>query len=102
MVVKLPPDRSDRIEAGGMSMSWLIDFIAEDVGRPVLDKTGFTEPFNVLLDFAPLRVGGVEPTPSSAPTIFTAVEEQLGLRLRSTSGPVEVLVIERIERPTEN
>ncbi|HET9467053.1 MAG TPA: TIGR03435 family protein [Vicinamibacterales bacterium] len=101
-VVTLPPERMDRIEAGGIAMSWLVDMLADDVGRTVIDRTGFTEPFNLLLDFAPHRDLAVDSGASSAPTIFTAIEEQLGLRLRATTGPVDVVVIERVERPSEN
>ena len=80
-------------------MSDLVDLISEDVGRTVIDKTGFTRVFNFLLDFAPLREG----TPSSSgPTLFTAVQEQLGLRLQSASGPVDVLLVDRVERPPAN
>lgn len=92
--------RVDRIEAGGVSMSGLIDFISGDVDRVIIDRTGFTERFNLVLDFAVLR--RTEPAPSSGPTIFAALEEQLGLRLRPTSGAVDVLVIDRAERPTVN
>lgn len=81
-------------------MAWLVAFISEDVGRAVIDRTGFVEPFNVLLDFAPLHQGDLGT--GSGPGIFTAVEEQLGLRLRSTTAPLDHLVIERIERPSEN
>jgi bla regulator protein BlaR1 len=89
--------RVDRIEVGGISTSALIDFISGDVDRAIIDKTGFTAPFNLLLDFAP----AADPE-SSGPTIFTAVQEQLGLRLRPTSEQVDVLVIDRVERPSEN
>jgi uncharacterized protein (TIGR03435 family) len=89
--------RVHRIEAGGISISTLIDFISGDVDRIVIDKTGFAAPFNLLLDFAPAA-----DQESSGPTIFTAVQEQLGLQLRPTSGPVDVLVIDRVERPSEN
>jgi uncharacterized protein (TIGR03435 family) len=101
-VVTLPPERSDRIEAGGIAMSWLVDMLSSDVGRIVIDRTGFTEPFNLLLDFAPHRDLAVEAGVSSAPTIFTAIEEQLGLRLRATTGSVDIFVIDRVERPSEN
>jgi uncharacterized protein (TIGR03435 family) len=89
--------RVTRIEAGGTSISALIDFISPDVDRVVIDRTGFTAPFNLTLDFASARDAA-----SSGPTIFTAMQEQLGLQLRSASGPVDVLVIERVERPSEN
>ena len=100
-VVTLPPDRADRIEAGGISMSQLLEVISEDLGRIVVDKTGFSAPFNLLLDFAPLRDREPGP-PSSAPTISTALREQLGLQLRSTTGPVDVLVIDDVARPSPN
>jgi uncharacterized protein (TIGR03435 family) len=87
--------RVHRIEAGGILMPTLIDFISGDVDRVVIDKTGFAARFNLLLDFA----AAADPE-SSGPTIFTAVEEQLGLRLRPTLAPIEVLVIDRVERPS--
>jgi uncharacterized protein (TIGR03435 family) len=89
--------RVHRIEAGGISVSGFIDRISGDVDRVVIDKTGFAAPFNLLLDFAP----ATDPE-SSGPTIFTAVQEQLGLRLRPTSAPVDVLMIDRVERPSAN
>jgi uncharacterized protein (TIGR03435 family) len=71
-------------------------------GRPVNDETGFGQQgFDYELRWSP--------SPSSAdvadpggPSIFTALEEQLGLKLVPKDGPVEVLVIDHIERPTEN
>jgi uncharacterized protein (TIGR03435 family) len=101
-VLTQPPERTDRIEAGGIEMSWLVDMLSNDVGRTVVDRTGFAERFNLLLDFAPHRDLAVDVGVSSAPTIFTAIEEQLGLRLRAASGPVDVVVIDRVERPSEN
>jgi bla regulator protein BlaR1 len=89
--------RVTRIEAGGTSISALIDFISPDVDRVVIDRTGFTTPFNLTLDFASPR-----DSESSGPTLFTAMQEQLGLQLRSASGAVDVFVIDRVERPSEN
>jgi uncharacterized protein (TIGR03435 family) len=84
--------------------------------RPVINKTGITGTFSFHLDFsadetmpALLPEGGVragampDPVPDpSVPSIFTALEEQLGLKLEKAKGPQEVLVIDRLERPSEN
>jgi uncharacterized protein (TIGR03435 family) len=93
------PERRDVIEAVGVSMATLIDFLSEETGRTVLDRTGFTDVFNFRLEFESAVDSG--PSPSGL-SIFTAVEEQLGLRLRSSTGAVEVLVIDRVERPSPN
>lgn len=81
-------------------MAALSDFISPDVDRPVMDKTGFTAPFNLALDFAP--GADMDRITPSGPTIFAALEEQLGLLLRPADAPVDVLVIERVERPSDN
>jgi uncharacterized protein (TIGR03435 family) len=85
-------------------MATVIEYLAEEAGRTVIDKTAFTEVFNVRLEFCVdrrRRSASVD-TPASGLSIFTALEEQLGLRLRSTTGPVDVLVIDRVERPSPN
>jgi uncharacterized protein (TIGR03435 family) len=75
-------------------------------GRPVADRTGMDGTFDVDLVFTPDQPSGAPggPAPpaasSDAPSIFTAVQEQLGLKLEASRGPVDVLVIEHIERPT--
>ena len=107
-IVSLSPERKDAIEAVGVPMPTLIDFLTDEAGRVVLDKTGFTELFNFRLEFASNLAAGFlngDTPAASGPSgisIFTAVEEQLGLRLRSTTGPVEVLVINRVERASPN
>ena len=83
-----------RIEFGDVPMSRVIDTIAGQVDRPIVDRTGFTPHFNFLLDFAPAS----DPT-ASGPSLFTALEEQLGLRLVEAEAPIEMLVIESAERP---
>jgi uncharacterized protein (TIGR03435 family) len=90
----------DRIEAGAASISTLIGYISADVDRVVIDKTGFTAPFNLLLDFGRASAPGVTLSGPPGPSIFTAVQEQLGLRLVPAEAPVEVLVIDRVERPS--
>jgi uncharacterized protein (TIGR03435 family) len=74
------------------------------VGRRVIDKTGIVGRFNIRVEFAPLRPDGdsvLSPDTAGA-SIFTALQEQLGLKLEPARGPAEVLVIEGVERPTEN
>jgi uncharacterized protein (TIGR03435 family) len=69
-------------------------------GRPVIDKTNLKGLYDFRLQFTPERLPGNPDV--SGPSIFTAIQEQLGLRLESTKGPVEVLVIDHVERPSEN
>jgi uncharacterized protein (TIGR03435 family) len=74
--------------------------------RPVVDRTGLSGRYDFDLEFAPddRLWGGTVPRPdnSDKPDLFQALQEQLGLRLDATKGPVEALVIDRIERPSEN
>jgi len=90
------------LEAVGIPMAKLVELFSDEVGRVVVDKTGFTHLFSLRLEFAPVAALQVAPSDSSAPSLFTAIQEQLGLRLESTRGSVEVLVIESVERPTPN
>jgi uncharacterized protein (TIGR03435 family) len=83
-----------------VSMEWFAIVLAGVLGRPVLDRTGFSGSFKVNLEFAPVTPGG--DTDNTKPSIFTALEEQLGLRLESEQGSEEVLVIDHVERPSEN
>jgi len=101
LMVTLPPDRTDRIEAGGIEMSFLAGLLSDDLGKLVIDRTGFTERFNLLLDFAPTPAG-VATAASSGPPIVTALEEQLGMTLRATSAPVDLVVIDGAGHPSEN
>jgi uncharacterized protein (TIGR03435 family) len=70
-------------------------------GRPVVDKTGLKGLFDIELQFTPDTLG---PGPSDAcgPSLFTALEEQLGLKLESAEGNVEVVVIDSVTKPSEN
>jgi uncharacterized protein (TIGR03435 family) len=67
--------------------------------RPVIDRTGLTGEFNFDLEFAPFDSDGT--TDSSAPSLFTAIE-QLGLRLERTKAPLDALVIDKAEKPEAN
>jgi uncharacterized protein (TIGR03435 family) len=77
--------------------------------RPVVDKTGIFGRFDFDLEWTPDETqfdgafGRSANTEDSAkPGLFAAIQEQLGLRLEATKGPVEALVIDRAERPSEN
>ena len=79
--------------------------------RPVVDKTGLSGRFDFTLRWTPddsqfrgmgVRVPAPVDDPNAPPGLFTAIQEQLGLKLESTNAPVEVLVITRVERPSEN
>lgn len=73
-----------------------------EVDRPVLDRTGLSAMFNVHLEYAREAAGAAAAEVLTGPTLFTALQEQLGLRLESGRGPSDVLVVERAERPSEN
>ena len=94
---------------GGTPLSQFANSLAMFVGRTVQDKTGLTGNYDVLLTWTPDQMpqrppGAPEPPPAdpNGPSIFTALQEQLGLKLDSQKGPVSVLVIDRVERPKEN
>jgi uncharacterized protein (TIGR03435 family) len=72
------------------------------VGAVVVDQTGITGDFDVTLEWAPDRRNPDTGARTNEPgvSIFTAVQEQLGLTLEPSRGAVDVLVIDRIERPT--
>ncbi len=80
--------------------------IAPRMRRPVLDRTGLQGAYDVSLEFeVEPPPSGPEPSPSAsnpsnAPSFVTAIQEQLGLRLRAASAPVEVLIIDTMERPS--
>jgi bla regulator protein BlaR1 len=79
------------------------------VGRPVLDRTGLSGKFDFTFEFAaqPSAQPGPEsaepqPDPTAAPALPTALREQLGLKLKPTTGPVDVLVVDHVEEPSPN
>jgi uncharacterized protein (TIGR03435 family) len=111
------PAGSSRLEGFGVPMSKLVEVLADRIGRTVVDKTGFSGTFNFQLDFSPddaasnpksappAAAGPERPIPGTnvqAPTIFVALQEQLGLRMQAVKGQVEVLVIDHVQRPSPN
>ena len=89
--------------AGAMPIWLLANALRSVAGREVVDKTGITGTFRVSLAFAQPAAPAVDAAPSTAlPSIFTALQEQLGLKLEPSRTQKRVLVVDRIERPTPN
>lgn len=105
-----------KVEGHGSPMDSLSHVLSTLVGRTVLDKTGLTGSYDYTLTWTPDMPGppgagpggpggppGEEPAPdANGPTLFTALQEELGLKLESQKGPVDVIVIDHIEPPTPN
>lgn len=104
-----------QIELLGADMAGLADALSNVVGRAVLDRTSIAGNYDFKLEWTPdesenpILKGppngreGAAPAPDAAgPSVFTAIQEQLGLKLETQKGPVEVMVIDHIERASEN
>lgn len=107
--------RRGRLTAQGTNMALFASQLSNFLGRSVADRTGLTGTYDLKLEWMPdenqvamfQAMGvpegfGAPPPDWQGPSLFTALEEQLGLRLESQKRPVEIFVIERIERPSEN
>jgi len=99
------------LSAGNVTMTALAANLSGIAQRPVFDRTGLTDVFDVDLSWTPDQMpqGRGDPPPGApapppidpnGPSLFTAIQEQLGLKLESTRGPVDVLVIDKAEHPT--
>jgi uncharacterized protein (TIGR03435 family) len=101
-----------RIESGGVSMAQLLSSLSQSTGRPVLDRTGLTGFFMLKLEFAtepgartpfgPATPPANDAVAAAAPSLFSAIQDQLGLKLQAGREATEVLVISGAEPPTEN
>ena len=79
------------------SMALFAERLGEmELGRPVLDRTGLQGEFDFKLNY------GTADNQDAEPSIFTAIQEQLGLKLEVTKGPIEILVIDRAQKPSTN
>jgi uncharacterized protein (TIGR03435 family) len=98
------------VTARGMTMAQLAGMLTNDVGRPVLDRTNLDSAYDLELEWssdlglrqAPPGSAGADRLTPDGLSLFTALQEQLGLRLESTRGPVTVLVVDRAEAPAPN
>lgn len=103
-----------RFQVAGQSMAAFANSLGMQVGRPVLDETGLQGAYDFTLTFMPDAGRGMPagppppgapelpPIDPNAPALPTALQEQLGLRLESGKGPVEMIVIDSIDQPTED
>ena len=114
------------LSAQGVPVFDFSDQLGRVLGRNVIDKTGLTGKYNFTLKWTPdesqlaafrgpgdgppgapggpagAGAGAPPPPDSNGPTIFAAIQEQLGLKLEAQKGPVDVYVIDRVEKPAEN
>jgi uncharacterized protein (TIGR03435 family) len=97
------------LRGGGISTKQFVDALSNILGRLVIDKTEYTGTFDATLEFsqegvymAGLPGGPPPPGDDSRPSIFTVLQEQLGLKLESQKGPAEILVIDHAEKASEN
>jgi len=111
-----------QMSASKQTMAEFAEWLVGQLNRPVVDQTGLTKNYDITLDYLPEGLGsrgpmgGMPPPPSSgdggaapepdtptAPALFTALQEQLGLKLEQKKGPVDLLVVDHLEKtPTEN
>jgi len=106
-------EKSFTISGHGQSTALIARWISLQLGSTVIDKTGLTDKYDYSLSFAPdesMKAGilppgsgrGAPPPEAEGPSIFTAVQEQLGLKLEAQKEPVDVVVIDHMEPPTGN
>jgi len=93
--------RRNQMDARRITMAKFVIGLSTTLDRPVVDRTGYTKTFDAQLKWIPTELAA-DPNGDAGPSIFTAIQEQLGLRLEAQKGPVETLVIDHIERPSDN
>jgi uncharacterized protein (TIGR03435 family) len=94
------PTAVGRSIKGSVTMDFLARLLTSRAGRHVVDRTGLAGNYEIALEWTPDNFTPPDDTPPLS--IFTAVQEQLGLKLEPTKAPVEKLIIEHAEMPTEN
>ena len=89
---------SGKFTARGISIDSLAMNLSNTVGRTVVNQTGLAGTYDLTLEWAPEGADASDPRPS----IFTALEEQMGLKLKPAKGPVDAIVVDAIKRPSQN
>ena len=90
-----------KLEGRGIPMAQLAQNLADQVHRTVIDKTGLAGNYRLTLQWTP-DGAPVSTDDNAPPSIYTAVQEQLGLKLQPAKGPVEVLVVDHVAMPSDN
>jgi uncharacterized protein (TIGR03435 family) len=98
------------LASNAVPIASLVAQLSMTIGQQVIDQTGLKGTYQYTLQFSPQGLGGLPPPPgdpdsssaSNTASIFTALQEQLGLKLESTKGPVETITIDHIEEPSPN
>jgi uncharacterized protein (TIGR03435 family) len=94
-----------RLKGTSVKVSAIASALSDATGRVVIDRTGLNGYYDYTLAWTPDMVSGAVPQASEkggGVSLFTAVQEQLGLKLKAAKGPVEVLVIDGAEKPSAN
>jgi uncharacterized protein (TIGR03435 family) len=103
--------RTGLISANNWDVSGFAAILAGQINTPVIDKVGLTGKFDFTLrwtpapnegNFASAGASDVSPADPAGPSLFSAIQDQLGLKLESSKGPIDVLVIDKIEKPSQN
>jgi uncharacterized protein (TIGR03435 family) len=116
MTMSMGRGGTNSLSMQAIPISALADMLSRNVGRPVLDKTGLTAKYDIKLEWSrddmqmqavppgggPTTVNGQAVPDSNAPPLMEAIQDQLGLKLESGKGPIENIVIDHVEKPSEN
>jgi uncharacterized protein (TIGR03435 family) len=98
---------SSALSMGGMPLANLVARLSSELNAPVVDETGLTGLYDMVLQYDPVRQPADLATlrasrDFASPSLKTALQQQLGLRLEEVKGPLDVIVIESVEQPTPN
>lgn len=90
------------VQGSDHTLRLLVEQLSRSLGRIVIDKTGLDGRYDLTLKWVSDDLASAGPNAPSGPSLFTALPEQLGLKLESEKGPVTILVIDRVDLPSEN
>jgi uncharacterized protein (TIGR03435 family) len=91
-----------RLQGFAARTSGLAKILSDKMERTVLDRTGLTDKYDFVLEWTPDAMTDTTTAADAGPSIFTSLQEQLGLKLESSKAAVDTIVIDRVDRPSEN